>query len=54
MFPNMRFPEMDEAIERIRGIAAGWKITGAGGGGYLVALSDQPVENAIQVRACRC
>ena len=48
------FPEMDEAIERIRGIAAGWKITGAGGGGYLVALSDQPVENAIQVRACRC
>ena len=31
----------------------GWKISGAGGGGYLVLVSEKPVANAIQIRIRR-
>ena len=30
----------------------GWKLTGCGGGGYLVLVSDAPVANAIKVVPC--
>ncbi|MCQ2404314.1 MAG: adenylyltransferase/cytidyltransferase family protein [Lentisphaeria bacterium] len=53
MFPKMMSPEMSEAIERYRGVACGWKITGAGGGGYLVLISEKPIPNAIRVHVCR-
>jgi mevalonate kinase len=26
------------------------KITGAGGGGYLVAIAEKPLQNALKVR----
>ena len=53
MFPAMMSPEMSETIERFRGTALGWKITGAGGGGYLVLISEKPIPNAIQIHAVR-
>lgn len=53
MFPKMMSPEMEAAIERYRGVACGWKITGAGGGGYLVLISEKPIPNAIRVHVCR-
>lgn len=53
MFPNMLSPEMSETIKQYSSQAAGWKITGAGGGGYLVLLTEQPLVNAIHIRACR-
>ena len=53
MFPAMMSPEMAETIERFRGTALGWKITGAGGGGYLVLISEKPIPNAIQIHAVR-
>lgn len=49
MFPSMLSPEITEAVEKYKDIAHGWKITGAGGGGYLVLISDEPIENAIRV-----
>jgi len=53
MFPSMISPEMTEAIQQYKDVALGWKITGAGGGGYWVLISEKPVPNAIQIHACR-
>ena len=53
MFPSMISPEMTEAIEKYRDVACGWKITGAGGGGYWVLISEKPIPNAIRIHACR-
>jgi len=53
MFPNMVNPHILETINQYRGHAQGWKISGAGGGGYLVLVSDKEVENAIQIRIRR-
>ena len=53
MFPHMVNPEIMEQIENYRDSAMGWKLSGAGGGGYLVLVSDKPVPNAIQIRIVR-
>ena len=50
MFPNMLTPEMQEAIAQYRNLAYGWKISGCGGGGYLVLISEKPIPNAIKVK----
>ncbi len=53
MFPNMVNQNILNAIAEFRNKALGWKISGAGGGGYLVLVSDHPVENAFQVQIRR-
>lgn len=53
MFPNMVNESILEQIEEYRSQALGWKLSGAGGGGYLVLVSDKPVKNAIQIRIRR-
>jgi cytidyltransferase-like protein len=53
MFPNMAGPEIFEMIDRYRNQALGWKLSGAGGGGYLVLVAEEPVERAIQVKIRR-
>ncbi|MGD9928961.1 MAG: adenylyltransferase/cytidyltransferase family protein [Mangrovibacterium sp.] len=53
LFPNMVNEQINEQIEQYRDTALGWKLSGAGGGGYLVLVSDKPVPNAIQVRIRR-
>ena len=49
MFPNMVSPVMEELIERYRDQALGWKVSGAGGGGYLILVADHPIENALRI-----
>jgi galactokinase/mevalonate kinase-like predicted kinase len=51
MFPNMVNAEIFELIERYRDQALGWKLSGAGGGGYLTLVADRPIENAVRVVA---
>lgn len=53
MFPNMVNDPIMEQIEEYQQVALGWKLSGAGGGGYLVLVSEYPVPNAIQIRIRR-
>jgi galactokinase/mevalonate kinase-like predicted kinase len=49
MFPSMVNEMIDELISVYRNTALGWKVSGAGGGGYLILVSEQPIENGIKV-----
>lgn len=53
MFPNMVDSDILQMIEQYRSQALGWKLSGAGGGGYLVLVSEKPVEKALQVKIRR-
>jgi cytidyltransferase-like protein len=53
MFPLMKSRVVSETIEQYRHRALGWKLAGAGGGGYLALVSEEPVENAIRIRIRR-
>jgi cytidyltransferase-like protein len=49
MFPNMVNEAMRELIHQYRDTALGWKVSGAGGGGYLILVSERPIENAVRI-----
>ena len=53
MFPNMVSSHVQKAIDEYKDKVKGYKITGAGGGGYLVLISDTPISEAIQIRIRR-
>lgn len=53
MFPNMADSGIFQMIDQYRSQALGWKLSGAGGGGYLILVAEQPIEKAIQVRIRR-
>jgi cytidyltransferase-like protein len=53
MFPNMMNDSVAKLIEQYKDVALGWKLSGAGGGGYLILVSDKPIENAVRVIARR-
>lgn len=52
MYPEMSTPDVQTAINKYRDQAYGWKLTGCGGGGYLILISDVPIPNAIKVTPC--
>jgi len=53
MFPNMLTPDIEEALKPYKQQVLGWKISGSGGGGYLIFINETPVKNAIQIRIRR-
>ncbi len=53
MFPHMVNPMILELIEQYRNKALGWKLSGAGGGGYLILIAEHPIEKAIRVNIRR-
>jgi cytidyltransferase-like protein len=53
MFPHMATDGVRDLIETHRNVARGWKLSGAGGGGYLILVSDEPIKNAIQIKIRR-
>jgi cytidyltransferase-like protein len=53
MFPNMLDPHTAQNIEQFKDKGLGYKLSGAGGGGYLILVSDSPIENGIQIKIRR-
>jgi cytidyltransferase-like protein len=53
LFPNTLTDEISGIIDQYRNRALGWKLSGAGGGGYLILISDKHIENTIQIKARR-
>lgn len=53
MFPNMLNGHVAQLIDRYRDKALGWKLSGAGGGGYLILVADKPINNAVRIVARR-
>jgi cytidyltransferase-like protein len=53
IFPNMVYPGIFKAIDKYKNSVFGWKLSGAGGGGYLIFVSEKPIKGAIQIKIRR-
>ena len=49
LFPAMLTPEVARAIEEYKDQALGWKLSGCGGGGYLLLVSEKAIPGALKV-----
>jgi cytidyltransferase-like protein len=49
MFPAMADEAINQTIGQYRDRAAGWKLSGAGGGGYLIMVAEDPIQDAMQI-----
>jgi len=50
MFPRMMNDKIAAVIDSYRDTAISWKLSGAGGGGYLILISEKVIPNAIKIR----
>jgi cytidyltransferase-like protein len=53
MFPLMMNNKIQEVIDQYKNVASGWKLSGAGGGGYLVLFSEREIDGAFKVKIRR-
>lgn len=53
MMPNILNPEISETINKYKSIAIGWKLSGAGGGGYLILVCEKIIEGALKIKIRR-
>ena len=53
MFPNMVSPNTFSTINKYTKTALGWKLSGAGGGGYLIFVTDKPMRGAMKIKIRR-
>ena len=56
MFPNMTSDHINQTINEIYAMhpwVLGHKLSGAGGGGYLVLFAEQPIPNTLQIKIRR-
>jgi len=53
MMPNMIFERIPKIIDKYKDQVAGWKLSGAGGGGYLIFVSKKSIKGAMQIKIRR-
>jgi galactokinase/mevalonate kinase-like predicted kinase len=53
LFPAMSSRKVRATIRQYAGAALGWKLSGAGGGGYLVLVTKAELPGAIQLKIRR-
>lgn len=53
IFPSMLNSEVTKTIEIIKKKSLGYKLSGSGGGGYLIVVSEYPLTNAIKIKIRR-
>jgi cytidyltransferase-like protein len=53
LFPQMTNDAVKDMIRHYAKQSLGWKLSGAGGGGYLVLVSHKPIPSAIQIKIRR-
>ncbi len=53
MFPAMINNEVQKAIDKYKEDAIAWKLAGAGGGGYLILVSEKPIKDAMKIKIRR-
>ena len=53
MFPNMLPDDVKDIINRYKNKVAGYKISGAGGGGYLIMITGKDIDNSLKIRVRR-
>jgi cytidyltransferase-like protein len=53
MFPRMATEDVRSAIRQYASLAVGWKLSGAGGGGYLILISGRGIRGAIKIKIRR-
>ena len=49
LFPRMLNDELSEVIDTYKNRALGWKLSGAGGGGYLILISKKKIDMGISI-----
>jgi cytidyltransferase-like protein len=50
MFPKMVNPKIEKIIDQYKNKALAWKLAGAGGGGYLILISEKSIPNSFKIR----
>jgi len=53
MFPSMVNYKIHKEIEKFKDKALAWKLAGAGGGGYLILVSEKPIVGTIPIKIRR-
>jgi galactokinase/mevalonate kinase-like predicted kinase len=53
MFPAMVSPAIQSVIDQYKDKALAWKLAGAGGGGYMALVCEEPLPNSIRIKIRR-
>ena len=53
MFPHMLNPRVEAVIDQYKNTALAWKLSGAGAGGYLALVAQEPIPGAMRIKIRR-